>query len=149
MSEVSMRRHDTHHRCLPIRSVTLVAAGALALTLAPPPAPAAASPTAATVQAQARLSVRPHRVHPGGQVLITGLIPTSGPQSCPAGDQAILTSSAALFPPDGIGPAVPRSSAGRFRLRYAVPTSTPPDTYTIGVRCGGGNVGVSATLRVV
>jgi hypothetical protein len=144
-----MLRHHTQRRSLLVRPVALVAAGTVALSLATPPVAAAASPTAAIVQAQARLSVRPHKVHPGGHVLITGLIPTSGPQSCPAGDQAIPTSSAALFPPDGFGPAAPRSSSGRFRIRYAVPSSTPPGTYLIGVRCGGGNVGVSATLRVV
>jgi hypothetical protein len=143
-----MPRHHTQRRSLLFRPVALVAAGTLALSLATSPV-AAASPTAATVQAQARLSVRPHNVHPAGHVLITGLIPTSGPQSCPAGDQAIPTSSAALFPPDGFGPAVPRSSSGRFRIRYALPSSTPPGTYLIGVRCGGGHVGVSANLRVV
>jgi hypothetical protein len=143
-----MPRHHTHRRFLLVRPVALVAAGALALSLVTPPVAAAASPTAATVQAHARLSVRPHKVHPGGHVLITGLIPTSGPQSCPAGDNATPTSSAALFPPDGFGPAAPRSNSGRFRIRYAVPSSTPPGTYRIGVRCGGGDVGISTTLRV-
>ena len=144
-----MPRHHTQCRCLLVRSLGLVAAGILALTLATPPVGAAANSTAATVQPQARLSVRPHRVHPRGHILITGRIPTSGPQSCPAADQAIPTSSAALFPPDGFGPAASRGRFGRFRIRYAVPSSTPPGTYVIGVRCGGGNVGVSATLRVV
>jgi hypothetical protein len=144
-----MPRHHRQRRCLLVRSVALVTAGILAPTLATPSGAVAAGPTAATVPAQARLSVRPHQVHPGGHVRITGLIPTSGPQSCPAGDPAIPTSSAALFPPDGFGPAAPRSSSGRFRIRYAVPSSTPAGTYLIGVRCGGGNVGVSAILRVV
>jgi hypothetical protein len=100
------------------------------------------------VSARAHLSVRPHAVGPGGHIVIAGLIPTTGAQSCPAADQAIPTSTAALFPPDGFGPAAQRTSSGRFTIRYTVPSSTPPGTYQIGVRCGGGNVGVSATLRV-
>jgi len=97
----------------------------------------------------ARLSVRPHTVRAGDRVIVTGLIPTSGPQTCPLPDPAILTSVGALFPPDGFGPAVTRSSSGRFQIVYAVPSSTPPGTYQIGLRCGGGNVGISATLVVV
>jgi hypothetical protein len=146
-----MRRHDPHRRRLFVRWVAIAAAGAAAgavtLSVAPPPA-AAAGPTA-TCQAQASLTVRPLRVHPGGLVRFTGLIPTSGPRACPAENQAILTSTAELFPPDGFGPAATRDRHGRFTLRYAVPPSVPPGTYSIGLRCGGGNVGVAATLRVV
>jgi hypothetical protein len=29
-----------------------------------------------------------------------------------------------------------------------VPTSTPPGTYDVGLRCGGGNVGVFASVHV-
>jgi hypothetical protein len=99
--------------------------------------------------AQGSLSVHPSKTHPGGHVVITGLVPTSGSQSCPAEDPAILTSTAALFPPDGLGPAAPRSASGKFKVKYVVPSSTPTGTYVIGVRCGGGNTGLSATLRVV
>ena len=97
----------------------------------------------------AHLFVRPRAVRPGGNVLIGGQIPTSGPQACPVADQAVLTSTAALFPPDGFGPVAQRSGSGRFLIAYRVPSSTPRGTYQIGVRCSGGNVGVSTTLRVV
>ena len=63
-------------------------------------------------------------------------------------DSATVTSEAALFPPDGFGPSAPRDSSGQFALDYTVPTSTAPGTYLVGLRCGGGNVGVAASLTV-
>ncbi|HKT00729.1 MAG TPA: hypothetical protein VJT31_14460 [Rugosimonospora sp.] len=143
------RQYPQRRRLLVVWPVVLAATGILAPALAAPSGAFAATPSMAIAQAQARLSVRPQSVRPGGRILITGFIPTSGAQSCLAGDAAIPTSTAALFPPDGFGPPAPRSNTGRFEIRYVVPTSTPPGTYRIGVRCGGGNVGVSATLRVV
>jgi hypothetical protein len=100
--------------------------------------PAAAGPGSS-------ISVRPRVVNAGGQVRISGSTPVS---DCPAEDAAILTSSADLFPPDGFGPAVPRDAAGAFSVVYRVPATTPAGTYQIGFRCGGGNVGVTAPLRV-
>jgi hypothetical protein len=91
------------------------------------------------------ISVRPNVVAAGHQVRISGSTPVS---DCPAEDAAILTSTAALFPPDGFGPAVPRNSSGAFSVVYRVPASTPAGLYQIGFRCGGGNVGVFASLRV-
>jgi hypothetical protein len=66
----------------------------------------------------------------------------------PSSSTLIITSHAALFPPDGFGPSLSRNAAGAFQTSYTVPTSTPPGTYTIGLRCDGGNLGVGATLRV-
>jgi hypothetical protein len=100
--------------------------------------PAAAGPTST-------ISVRPKVVAAGHQVRISGSTPVS---ECPADDAAILTSTEGLFPPDGFGPVVPRDENGAFSTRYTVPTTTPAATYQIGFRCGGGNVGVFATLRV-
>lgn len=136
-----MPRIQTLCHTYPVRAAGLLA-GALVLTLGAPAAAAGAT------GGSARLSVRPHSVHPGGRVVIAGLIPTRGPQACPAADQAIATSTAALFPPDGFGPAASRSASGHFRITYQVPSSTPPGSYRLGARCGGGNVGVSATLQV-
>jgi hypothetical protein len=116
-------------------SVVAAVAGLLLLT-----APAAA--------AAARLSVSPSTVSGGGTVEISGRIPTHGPQSCPSADPAIITSTAALFPPDGIGPQAHRNPGGVFRIRYTVPASTPAGIYILGVRCGGGNVSVQATLTI-
>lgn len=115
--------------------ITGLAASALIMGLA---MPAAAGPGSS-------ISVRPKVVAAGHQVRISGSTPVS---DCPADDAAILTSTADLFPPDGIGPVVPRDSTGAFFVVYQVPTSTPAGTYQIGFRCGGGNVGVFASLRV-
>jgi hypothetical protein len=98
--------------------------------------------------AAASISVAPSTVASGGTVVISGVVPTSGEPSCPSSDAVIITSHAALFPPDGFGPRTFRSATGGFQISYTVPTSTPPATYTIGLRCGGGNVGVGASLRV-
>lgn len=92
------------------------------------------------------ISVSPSTVSPGGTVHISGSVSIQG---CPQSDDATITDSSALFPPDGFGPSVPRNSSGDFATDYTVPTSTPPGSYTLGVRCGGGNVGVSAQLHVV
>jgi hypothetical protein len=100
--------------------------------------PAAAGPGSS-------ISVRPKVVDAGGQVRISGSTPVS---DCPADDAAILTSNADLFPPDGFGPVVPRDANGAFSVVYRVPATTPAATYQIGFRCGGGNVGVFASLRV-
>jgi hypothetical protein len=76
---------------------------------------------------------------------ISGSIPV---KKCPASDSATVTSEASLFPPDGFGPSATRDSNGDFALDYTVPTSTAPGTYSVGLRCGGGNVGVAASLTV-
>jgi hypothetical protein len=124
-------------------------AGALILTVAAPVAAAAANPAAGAGQQVVRISVWPHAAHAGRWVVVFGFIPVSGPLACPADNDAILTSTPDLFPPDGWGPAVTRAPSGWFATVYAVPRSTPPGTYHIGLRCGGGNVGVSTTLRVI
>lgn len=103
----------------------------------------------APVAAAAGVSVAPSTASPGGAVVISGSIPTMGAGSCPTGDGATIISLAALFPPDGFGPQVPRDASGAFRVTYTVPSSTRAGSYTVGVRCGGANVGVGATLNVI
>jgi hypothetical protein len=92
------------------------------------------------------ISVSPSTISPGGAVHISGSVSIQG---CPQSDDATVTDSSALFPPDGFGPNVSRNSNGDFATDYTVPTSTPPGTYTLTLRCGGGNVGVSAQLHVI
>ncbi len=105
----------------------------------------AVSAAAPAYGASASISVSPSTVPAGGTVHISGSIPV---KKCPASDSATVTSDAALFPPDGFGPSATRDSNGEFALDYTVPASTPPGTYTVGARCGGGNVGVGASLTV-
>jgi hypothetical protein len=102
--------------------------------------------TATTASASANISVDPTTASPGDSVTIAGNVPTDG---CPADDAAQLTSTAELFPPDGFGPPAGRDASGNFSIQYAVPASTQVGTYSIGVRCGGGNVGISAELEIV
>lgn len=95
--------------------------------------------------ASASITVSPSTVAAGNSVHISGSIPV---KKCPASDSATVTSEASLFPPDGFGPSATRDSNGDFALDYTVPASTAPGTYSVGLRCGGGNVGVSASLTV-
>ena len=94
---------------------------------------------------KASISVSPSTVPAGGTVHVSGSIPVKG---CPASDGATIVGQSALFPPDGFGPTTKRDSSGDFALDYTVPTSTPAGTYSVGVRCGGANVGVAASLTV-
>jgi hypothetical protein len=94
---------------------------------------------------KASISVSPTSVPAGSTVQISGSIPVKG---CPASDGATVTGEAALFPPDGFGPTAARDPSGDFALDYTVPTSTPAGSYDVGLRCGGGNVGVAASLTV-
>jgi hypothetical protein len=98
--------------------------------------------------AAAAITVSPATAAAGASVTVSGNVPATGTASCSAGAAAQLTSTAALFPPDGFGPQAPRDAAGDFRVDYTIPTGTAPGSYNIGIRCAGGNVGVSATLQV-
>jgi hypothetical protein len=102
--------------------------------------------TSAYAGPDSTISVSPAVVAAGHTVRISGSTPTSG---CPASDAAILTSIDRFFPPDGFGPQAARDSSGAFSVFYTVPRSTPPGMYSIGLRCGGGNVGVSTSVRVI
>jgi hypothetical protein len=103
----------------------------------------------APAAAEASLLVSPSTSAPGKSVQFTGSVPTSGAASCPAGDSVTLVATAALFPGDGFGPQAQRDASGDFIVVYTIPQSTPAGSYSIGMRCGGGNVGVAATLTVL
>ena len=76
--------------------------------------------------------------------------PSSAPRgsTVTSGDPAQLTSTADLFPPDGLGPQAPRDAIGNFNITYTIPPTASSGAHSIGVRCGGGAVGVSAALQV-
>jgi hypothetical protein len=144
-----MRRHQIPRQLSAMRTAGVVTGFEALTLLAPPAATAGLAAAPAATHHGATIAVRPHTVHRGGTVTISGRIPTAGPLSCPAGDPATITSTAALFPPDGFGPSAARGHTGRFHVRYTVPRSTKAGTYRVWLRCGGGNPGVSATLHVV
>jgi len=93
----------------------------------------------------ASISVSPSSVPPGGIVHISGSIPVN---NCAASNGATITGQGALFPPDGFGPTATRDANGDFAVDYTVPVSTPAGSYDVGLRCGGANVSVFATLTV-
>jgi hypothetical protein len=94
------------------------------------------------------IKVTPTSALPGATVTITGVAPTTGTVFCPSGDTTQLTSTAALFPPDGVGPQLQRSASGAFQATYVIPSTTSPGTYTVGVRCAGANLVTKTTLQV-
>jgi hypothetical protein len=99
--------------------------------------------------AASTIAVSPASATQGASVTISGNVPVTGAPSCPSGASAQLTSTAGLFPPDGFGPQAARDTQGNFTTSYTIPASTPAGSYEIGIRCAGGNVGVSATLQVI
>lgn len=103
---------------------------------------------ATAASAQPDITVSPNSAAAGSTVTISGNVPVSGTPSCPASDGVQLTSSAALFAPDGFGPQATRDASGNFQVQFLIPSSTPAGSYSVGMRCGGGNVGVTASLTV-
>ena len=104
-----------------------------------------AGPAYANQNQNGSITVTPSVVAPGGSVHISGSVSTD---ACPTSDQVTVDGAGSLFPPDGSGPSTDRDSNGDFAIDYTVPTTTPDGSYTITLRCGGGNVGVSASLTV-
>jgi hypothetical protein len=102
----------------------------------------------AAPQPKPSITVSPASAAPGASITVSGVLPTSGAVFCPPGDATELTSTAALFPPNGLGPQVPRDTSGNFRANYTIPATTTAGTYSIGLRCGGGNAGVAGSLQV-
>jgi hypothetical protein len=102
-------------------------------------APASAAPVA--------LQVSPKSVAAGDTVTLSGSV---GEASDCSGDVTLL-SKAFVHTHDFAGvPAVDAAVKpdGTFTTTTTIPTSKPAGTYTITGRCGGGNLGVSATLVV-
>jgi hypothetical protein len=142
-----------HRRCF--RVIAVNAAGDAPpsdVACGAPPGAEPEPPTTTTttvVRGQPSITVSPSTIAPGGDITISGNVPLTGDQSCPSGDGVRLTSISDLFPPDGFGPEVARDTNGDFETTYTVPLDTAPGTYRIGMRCGGGNVGISTTVQVV
>lgn len=93
---------------------------------------------------QSEVTVSPSTAAPGDTVTFSGAV-ARDPGEC---QSVTVTSTADLFPPDGFGPQAPLAADDTFRTTYAVPATAPAGSYHIGLRCGGGNVGVQATLVV-
>ena len=89
-----------------------------------------------------RLSVHPASIARGGTVTVSGT-------GCRAGDLVYLISTPFVghaFVDHSV--ATQARSTGAFSRRVHIRTSIRAGRYLITARCGGGNLGVSAPLRV-
>jgi hypothetical protein len=94
------------------------------------------------------LSVSPTTVHRGRTVLIRGSVG----KGCLVGDAVTVISRAFVHTRDFAGlPAVFARvrAGGTFRVQTRIPARRTPGRYGITARCGGGNLGVIAHLRVI
>ena len=102
---------------------------------------------AGAVAAAVSLTVAPASVHRGHRVIIRG---NAG--DCPVGDAVTIISRAFAHTSDFAGqPAVFAlvRSGGKFGIRPRIPSGKAVGSYGVTARCGGGNLGVSATIHVV
>jgi hypothetical protein len=93
------------------------------------------------------ISVSPGLVHAGEVVHIYGAVP-----GCLAGNQVTLISKAFSAVHEFAGvPAVFAAvgTDGTYSVWTQIPASRQPGTYQITGRCGGGNLGVTASLQVL
>jgi len=89
-----------------------------------------------------RLAVHPSSVARGGTVTVSG-------KGCRGGDLVYLISSAFVghaFVPHSV--ATRAGPSGAFSRLVHIRTAIRAGRYLITARCGGGNLGVSAALRV-
>ena len=94
---------------------------------------------------RATLRVRPAAVSPGAQVRVSG-----NAAGCPRGDTVMVLSRAfagATFAGVGMIPARVREG-GAFAATGRVRRFARDGRYVVTARCGGGNLGVTAHLRV-
>ena len=102
---------------------------------------------AAVGWAKVSIKVSPTSVKAGGRVTVSG----SAGNGCASGDQVTLISKAFAHKHDFAGlPAIfaVTHKGGAFSTTTTIPKSRKPGSYTITGRCGGGNLGTHATLKV-
>jgi hypothetical protein len=117
--------------------VVCVAAAGLMVSVAP-----------ALGAAGATLRVAPQRVEAGSVVTVSGSVGSG----CGPGDRVNLISASFSHSNDFAGlPAVfaPHAANGQFSVRVRIPADRAAGAYSITGRCGGGDLGVAARLRVL
>ncbi len=106
---------------------------------------------AALPAAAATITVSPTSVQTSGTVTVAGDVLVNGARGCAVGDDVTLISNAfagiSEFAGEG-AVVVPVDSTGHFSSPVTLKSSVPAGTYSITGRCGGGNLGVTATLTV-
>jgi hypothetical protein len=93
------------------------------------------------------IHARPHAVHAGDRVRVYG---RAG--GCPRGDQVTLLSRAFGHAHEFAGvPAVFATVRrhDRYSVRVRIPGRRAAGRYVIGARCGGANLGVQGSVRVL
>jgi len=93
------------------------------------------------------IHLSPATVTRGHVVRVHGAIP-----GCPRGSELSLLSTAFVHTHDFAGVPAVNVNVGRngaYSVTTRIPASKAPGRYTVSGRCGGGNVGAFATLRVV
>ena len=103
--------------------------------------------SAVALAAAASIHVTPGTVHAGQRVEVSG---NAG--GCPVGDRVTLLSRAFSHRHEFAGvPAVYArvKSNGQYGHSVLIPSGRHADRYSITGRCGGGNLGVTAHLRVL
>jgi hypothetical protein len=99
---------------------------------------------ASATASRPRLAVRPSTVAPGGIVLLTGSAGT-----CSVGSTVIAISAAFPGHAYGQGELTGRVRSGHgFSIVGHVRRGLRPGSHRVTARCGGGNLGVAATVRV-
>lgn len=92
------------------------------------------------------LRVRPAAAGRGSAVVFTGSVGTG----CARG--GVVTLISRLFPGHAFGGegaiSTQVGALGAFTRRFVVGLGTARRTFVVSARCGGGNLGVAATLRV-
>ncbi|HUI49333.1 MAG TPA: hypothetical protein VL119_11590 [Acidimicrobiia bacterium] len=101
--------------------------------------------------AAATITVSPTSVSHAGSVTVSGDVLVNGARACAVGDDVTLISNAFAGHGEfaGVGAVtVPVDSTGHFSATVTILPSVADGTYTITGRCGGGNLGVEASLTV-
>jgi hypothetical protein len=102
--------------------------------------------TPAGAASPATLHVAPTSVPAGGSVQVTG--------RCEPSTQGFAISHAFLHDAThdfaGVGAsAFTTNGGGAFSVAAEIPSSTPPGSYDVTARCGGGNLGLTVALTVI
>jgi hypothetical protein len=93
------------------------------------------------------IHLSPSTVVRGHYVRVYGAVP-----GCPRGDELSLLSGAFVHTHDFAGVPAVNVTVGRggaYSVRTRIPASKALGRYSVSGRCGGGNIGTFATLRVV
>jgi hypothetical protein len=105
----------------------------------------------ATAAVAATIVVNPTTVSAGGEVTVSGDVLANGTPGCTVpGDVTLISDAfAGLGEFAGVGATTaPADASGNFTTTVTLSPDVAPGTYDVTGRCGGGNLGVSATLTV-